>query len=872
MTDQGQRASRNRKRIVGIAAVLALLLAGLLIPPWVSVSRYHIRIAQLISASLGRPVRLSSVELRLLPRPGFVLTDLTVQEDPAYGAEPVLHANSVTADIRLLSLWRGRLEISQISVDEASLNLVRSSSGRWNVDELFRTATQAHGAALGYAKQLPYLEASESRINIKNGLEKLPYSLVNADIELWQDRPGDWRVRLRGQPARTDVSLDLADTGILQLEGNLRQAPQLRQMPIHLEMEWRDAQLGQLSRLVFGSDPGWRGDLRGDLQLDGTAEAAKVQTRLRATGVHRAEFAPVAPLDFDANCSFLFHYSARSLEKLACDSPLGDGRIHLSGAISSADSRELHVQLQRIPVQAALDLLRTVRSGIDTSLQAAGTVSGELAYATGSTAGTNPPMGGKPARGVGSAKRRTKNSKKAMVPGAIPSAPSLAGSLNVEGFKLTGDSLQHPINVDKAVLEADATSPGGAALTTSIALPAGGETPLTMALRFSRAGYAMNLHGPASFARLKEMATAAGTKQFSVLDSLAGDPAVLALQASGPWLPPQSVPAGPAPAAASSGAAAVQLAGAIPPTDQFVGTMTLHGANWKTAALAGPVEISQATLHFNPDGLFLDPLQFVYGPLKGSGTLQIKTGCDELVPCIPVLNLEFQELNAETVQKALLGAPRQGSVLGDLIARWTSARPASWPLLDVSVQAASLSLGPVQLQKLHVALHIEADSANITSLDAELLGGSLRAAGTMTRGEKPQYLIDGKLDTPNAAAVCQFIGLRCTGGPIFAQGKVQTAGFSGADLAASAEGTLHFDWWRGAMSKEGVVLPPPALVRFARWSGDATIAQGAVVLGQNTVTQGAQSGTIEASIPLTTPPRIRFAQDKSEFPAAKANE
>ena len=45
---------------------------------------------------------MSGVELRLLPRPGFVITDLTVEEDPAYGAEPVLHANTVTAAIRLL--------------------------------------------------------------------------------------------------------------------------------------------------------------------------------------------------------------------------------------------------------------------------------------------------------------------------------------------------------------------------------------------------------------------------------------------------------------------------------------------------------------------------------------------------------------------------------------------------------------------------------------------------------------------------------------------------------------------------------------------------------------------------------------------------
>ena len=38
---------------------------------------------------------------------------------------------------------------------------------------------------------------------------------------------------------------------------------ELRLMPMHVEMEWRDAQMGQLSRLLIGSDAGWRGDLDG---------------------------------------------------------------------------------------------------------------------------------------------------------------------------------------------------------------------------------------------------------------------------------------------------------------------------------------------------------------------------------------------------------------------------------------------------------------------------------------------------------------------------------------------------------------------------------------------------------------------------------
>ena len=255
-------------------AVVALLVLALVVPPLISVSHYKGQITHLIAQSLGRPVRLSSVEVRLLPWPGFVLSDLSVAEDPAYGAEPVLHASKVTASLRLLALWRGRLEIDKISVDDASLNLVRAGAGameprshlphRGCADRRsYRRGQPPQRRPSAARQRLPSLEATNSRINFKNGAEKLPFSLLNADISLWQASPGEWRIRLRGQPARTDVSLYQEETGMVRMEASVRSAPALREMPVHVDLDWRDARLGQLARLVAGSDPGWRGDLDG---------------------------------------------------------------------------------------------------------------------------------------------------------------------------------------------------------------------------------------------------------------------------------------------------------------------------------------------------------------------------------------------------------------------------------------------------------------------------------------------------------------------------------------------------------------------------------------------------------------------------------
>ena len=59
--------------------------------------------------------------------------------------------------------------------------------------------------------------------------------------------------------------------------------------------------------------------------------------------------------------------------------------MRLTGDMPGANaSPNLTLQLDRISIAAGLDLLRTLRSGIDSDIQAAGTVSGTLVYEAGS--------------------------------------------------------------------------------------------------------------------------------------------------------------------------------------------------------------------------------------------------------------------------------------------------------------------------------------------------------------------------------------------------------------------------------------------------------------------------------------------------------
>ena len=119
-------------------------------------------------------------------------------------------------------------------------------NGRWNLEALLERTAHTPLAPTGKAKLeprpgFPYIAATGARINFKNGQEKKPYALTNAEFSLWQDSENAWGVRLKAQPFRTDLNLN--DTGILEVDGTWQRAATLRETPLQLNIEWNRASL-----------------------------------------------------------------------------------------------------------------------------------------------------------------------------------------------------------------------------------------------------------------------------------------------------------------------------------------------------------------------------------------------------------------------------------------------------------------------------------------------------------------------------------------------------------------------------------------------------------------------------------------------------
>src|SRR5215467_6277865 len=129
-----------RKRaaeFVGVA--VALVLAAGVIVPYLGANRYAERIRAGLEGALGRHIEFGDVHLTLLTGPGVTVSKVVIEEDPAFGAEPVAYVESLQARPRLLPLLVGRLEFASLVLEDTSVNLTRLESGSdtaWNFTKL----------------------------------------------------------------------------------------------------------------------------------------------------------------------------------------------------------------------------------------------------------------------------------------------------------------------------------------------------------------------------------------------------------------------------------------------------------------------------------------------------------------------------------------------------------------------------------------------------------------------------------------------------------------------------------------------------------------------------------------------------------------
>ena len=128
------RAKQKRSaagRILKILGVLVFLCLAFIfaIPYLVNLDRYRTQLVQELSSRLGRPVEVSALRLRILPKLNVEVLGLRILDPPEFGGRVALTADSVRTDVRILPLLQGRLEIRSFGLERPIVVLRRNRDG-----------------------------------------------------------------------------------------------------------------------------------------------------------------------------------------------------------------------------------------------------------------------------------------------------------------------------------------------------------------------------------------------------------------------------------------------------------------------------------------------------------------------------------------------------------------------------------------------------------------------------------------------------------------------------------------------------------------------------------------------------------------------
>lgn len=804
--DPPQEGRGSRRNLVIALALVAAVLLAFFLPPLINLKKYRRSITNSISGALGRSVSVGDMQLRLLPSPGIEMTDFTVAEDPAFGYEPALHANTMVASLRLSSLWRGRLEVSRISLDEASVNLVKNDAGQWNIASVLLRASQIPNESTeqpraGRLPRFPYVEATSARVNFKQGVEKRPFSLTGAEFSMWQASSGEWRLRLKAQPVRTDLELHLSDTGVLTVEGSLRRAATIAAMPVNLRAEWSGAQLGQASRLLTGADSGWRGDLDATATVTGIAGDLAWKTRVRIANLQRQEFQPASALNVDASCDGRYQNAQRALQQITCFLPEGHGHFLLTGNAQwkTAPAADLQLEINQVPAQIPLTVvgLMRLRAG---NLTANGTVNGRF--------------------------HLTRGDRWSLAGDATGTGIALANSgetLNVPDLHLTVQEAVLP-KPSRSKRTAVAPPPPGplTVILPPIALNLGATEPLTVDARLMRAGFVVHAKGAATLDRMR--AFTGGLSDLGTAVDAVGARGQIDIDttSSGAWIAP-----------VDGGA-----------TMTTTGSMKVQNVELQPGYLPAPVEIESAEVALTPETIDWQNVAFTYQDLAMRGSLQFPAACVQPTPCAATFALEPGDSSAAVLESALQG--RREGFFGQMLADLGGSQRHAWPPLSGTVHWRALALDRLSIQNAVAAVSVDDSSLNLQSFDGETLGGTIHATATMAvQSGIPHWALELHLKNVQAAAAAALFKERWGDGTANLDATLHLSGASAAELASSATGQLQATWLKGGFAVAG---PPSPLARFDRWTTEGSIAGSTITLTNGTMTRGGSTTTVQGQI------------------------
>jgi len=359
--------SRNRRRARNFTVALLLLgLAAWIVPSYFSAERYRRRLQAGLEQALHRPVKFGALSFRLMPRPGFSIENVEVDEDPDFGSEPFARVDNIDCDLRWHSLWRSHMDFAHLYLDHPSFNIVLNSRGEWNVGKLLLQSgviapigAEAGGKPSVAAEQLD-LRVDKARVNFQVGPNKKPFALTDVQARL-QINPAQRRVQFRiiASPMRSDLTIPTP--GPVEANGDWTPGVNLAG-PLDVRLSTRGALLYDWIPIVTGENPQVYGVIDTDVRLTGSIPDLTAEGETRLTQLHRWEYLPPSdPMPWTIRFRGRMVRGRERVLVESLEAFFADSHLHFSGSVDnlqSAPQLDLVMSLERSRLE---DVLAAVR-------------------------------------------------------------------------------------------------------------------------------------------------------------------------------------------------------------------------------------------------------------------------------------------------------------------------------------------------------------------------------------------------------------------------------------------------------------------------------------------------------------------------------
>ena len=137
------------KRALKIVAIVigVLIVVVLALPFIVNVNNFRPRIESELTTALGRKVSIGNLSLSLWSG-SLAADDIAIADDPAFGNAPFIRAKALGVGVEVMPLiFSKTLHITDLTLTQPQVTLLRARSGRWNFSTLGNASPQAKQSA-----------------------------------------------------------------------------------------------------------------------------------------------------------------------------------------------------------------------------------------------------------------------------------------------------------------------------------------------------------------------------------------------------------------------------------------------------------------------------------------------------------------------------------------------------------------------------------------------------------------------------------------------------------------------------------------------------------------------------------------------------